>query len=71
MLSCRESTRLLSESQDRPLTLTEKLELRFHTVICKGCRNFGKSLTAIRSAMQSYAAGDFERQKGEDHPSEK
>ncbi len=71
MLSCRETTRLLSESQDRPLSLKEKMELRFHTVICKGCRNFGKSLTAIRSAMQSFVAGDFERRKGDDHRSDR
>ena len=60
MRSCREITRLMSESQERTLSFSEWLELRMHTLICKGCRNYGRSLQSIRSAMQEFARGGLE-----------
>jgi hypothetical protein len=55
MLNCRQATQLMSESQDRPLTNGEKLALKLHTLMCKGCRNFEQQLPVIRLIARNYA----------------
>lgn len=55
MMNCREATRLMSEAQDRKLTLKENAELKFHKMICTGCRNFGNQMDSIRAFMQEFA----------------
>ncbi|WP_275288907.1 zf-HC2 domain-containing protein [Halomonas elongata] len=35
---CREATRLMSLKQDRRLTLSERLSLRIHLMMCDPCR---------------------------------
>jgi len=57
MLNCREVTRLYSESQERPLTLSERLSLRMHIAMCAGCRNFGQQMKFLRETMRAYAKG--------------
>lgn len=52
MLTCRQATHLLSERLDRPLSLRERLNLRVHLLICRGCRNFGRQMTFLRSACR-------------------
>lgn len=54
MLNCKEVTHLLSEAQDRKLTLTERLPLRVHLAMCQGCRNFSKQLDFLRSASRGF-----------------
>ncbi len=60
MLSCHEVTRLFSESQERPLTLQERMPLKLHTMMCAGCRNFGQQMHTLRSLTRGYAAGQDE-----------
>ncbi|WP_430460732.1 zf-HC2 domain-containing protein [Thalassolituus sp. LLYu03] len=48
MMNCEEATRLLSEAQERPLSLSEKTSLRFHTLMCTGCRRFGEQMHQLR-----------------------
>lgn len=38
MMNCKEAVALMSEGQDRTLTLSERLVLRLHLFICRGCR---------------------------------
>lgn len=54
MLSCKEVTHLLSESQDRKLTLSEKMRLEMHLAMCKGCTNFKSQLRFLRDACKQY-----------------
>ncbi|TAK97082.1 MAG: zf-HC2 domain-containing protein [Aquabacterium sp.] len=56
MMNCEQATRLLSESQERDLGVSERTMLRVHTWICEGCRNFGGQLGFIRHAMKGFAA---------------
>lgn len=56
--SCREVSELLSQAQERPLTLKEKFGLHVHLPICKGCRNFREQLDFIRTAMRRYLERD-------------
>jgi Putative zinc-finger len=52
--SCRTASELLSQGQDRPLTLPEQLRLRTHLLICKRCRRFSRHLDFLRMAIRRY-----------------
>lgn len=55
MLSCKEVTHLLSDSQDRKLTIAERINLEMHLAMCKGCTNFRKHMEFLRMACRRYA----------------
>jgi len=57
MLSCLEATRLLSEAQDRPLVIRERVALRTHIMLCTGCRNFERHLVTLRTIARGFAKG--------------
>lgn len=52
MLNCKQATRLMSQSQDRQLTLRERIGLRLHLLICGGCTNFNKQIGFIRNVCR-------------------
>jgi hypothetical protein len=52
MLSCKETTRLLSQGEDRDLAFGERVALRLHLAICKGCRNVNAQFRFLRVAVQ-------------------
>jgi heterodisulfide reductase subunit B len=52
--SCKEVSELLSQAQERPLTLKEKFGVYIHLPLCEGCRNFLKQLRFIRVAVKRY-----------------
>lgn len=60
MLNCQAITRLLSESQERTLTLQERMSLKMHVMMCSGCRNFGKQMHTLRQVARAYAKGEDE-----------
>ena len=53
MLTCKEASHLLSESQERPLSFWERWGLRLHLWMCESCRRFEQQLTLLRKAMRS------------------
>ncbi len=55
-LSCREATRLVLQSEDRRLGLTERLALRLHWGICTACLNFRRQQSAMRSMLDRWRA---------------
>ncbi|MCC6880463.1 MAG: zf-HC2 domain-containing protein [Rhodocyclaceae bacterium] len=57
MLSCKEITRLVSESQERRLSVIERVQLEMHLAMCKGCANFRKQMDFLRVACRRYASG--------------
>lgn len=57
MLNCHDATRLMSDSQERPLKITESLSLRIHISMCTGCSNFGKQMGVIRKISRIYVKG--------------
>jgi hypothetical protein len=61
-MNCDRATRLMSESQERALTSSERASLRVHTWICEGCRNFKGQVGFIRQAMKAFA----QRQDGDE-----
>ena len=56
--SCRQTSELLSQAQDRPLTFGEKVLVHVHLPLCNGCRNFRVQLDFIRRAARRYVTRD-------------
>jgi Putative zinc-finger len=54
MLSCKQSTQLMSQAQDRKLTVPERLQLEMHLALCKGCRNYRGQVDFLRQACRRY-----------------
>jgi predicted anti-sigma-YlaC factor YlaD len=52
MMSCKEATYLLSQRQDRKLSATEAMALRFHLMMCSGCTNFGNNMAFLRKTCE-------------------
>ncbi len=62
LLSCKETTRLLSQGEDRKLAFGERVALRVHLAICEGCRNASEQFRLLRVAVKNLARdGDEEK----------
>lgn len=55
MLSCKQASRLVSQSLDRRLTWRERLGLKLHLAICDACRQFSRQLAWMRMALRHFA----------------
>lgn len=53
-LSCREMTRLASESHDRDLGRLERIALKTHVLYCKSCRRYLTQIALLRRAMRRF-----------------
>jgi len=62
-LSCREASRLISESRDRDLALGERVTLRIHLGLCTACTRFTKQLDFLRDAMKRYPERDDDSER--------
>ena len=54
ILSCKEATRLMSQGQDRPLGLGERVKLRLHLAACTACSRFSRQMAVMREALSRY-----------------
>jgi len=62
LLSCKETTRLLSQGEDRKLAFGERVALHVHLAICDGCRNVSAQFRFLRLAVGSLSRdGDEEK----------
>ena len=57
MMNCRDATRLMSEAQERPLSITERMSLKLHVIMCSGCQNFKDQMDTLRLITRAYAKG--------------
>ena len=53
MLSCKQVSKLISDSLERRLTFWEKLQLKFHIVMCKLCAGHKHDFEQLRQLIQS------------------
>ncbi len=53
IVSCKEASRLVSQSLDRQLAWRERLVLRMHLAVCKYCRLFSQQLQTLKLTAQS------------------
>lgn len=58
MMNCKQATRLLSDAQERELTLKERVAVKLHVMMCSACRNFGSQMGTLRGLARNYAKGD-------------
>jgi len=56
LLSCKETTRLISQGLDRELALGERVALRLHYAYCVGCRRAGRQMEFLRKAVLALPA---------------
>ena len=54
MVSCKEATRLLSQGEERRLSLGERVKLGLHLSVCGACSRFQAQLKLMREALARY-----------------
>lgn len=52
MYSCKQASELSSRAMDQPLGLAERLLLRLHLMMCRGCSNFSHQIGLLRRASR-------------------
>ena len=52
MLTCKQASKLVSASQERRLSLRERLGLRWHLWMCGNCRRFERQILGLREALR-------------------
>ena len=62
LLSCKETTRLLSQGEDRRLGFGERVALRVHLAICDGCRNVKAQFCFLRLAVKDFSRDGDEKE---------
>lgn len=56
--NCKQTSELLSQGQDRSLSLAERLRLNLHLLMCTRCRTFTQQLAFMRAALRRYRDGN-------------
>jgi predicted anti-sigma-YlaC factor YlaD len=51
-ITCKEVSRLVSEGLDKDLPAEERLRLKAHLAICRGCRNLADRMAFLRRAVR-------------------
>ncbi len=59
LLTCKETTRLVSQGLDRELAFGERVALRLHLAICVGCRRASAQMRTLRRAVRELAEFDL------------
>ena len=54
MVSCKEITRLVSESLDRALPFRQRLAVWWHLRLCQLCNRFRRQLLFLRGAIRRH-----------------
>jgi len=52
MTSCKEAARLMSQQLDHPLSLSDRILLRIHLVMCISCTYYGRQIKALKDIIQ-------------------
>lgn len=55
MMTCHDATYLMSQSRERSLTFSERMKLRLHVGMCRGCAHFERQLPQLGQAAKAYA----------------
>jgi len=66
MLNCKQAAALMSQGMDKELGALQRVNLRFHLMMCGGCRNFSKQMMFLRKSCQNLAQRDLAT--GEEQP---
>jgi len=55
MLSCQQASELLSQGLDRRLTVTERMGVRIHLLMCRLCTQYEKQLRFVCQASRRFS----------------
>ncbi len=58
MLSCKEATRLVSEKLDRDMPFWQRLGLRLHVLMCRGCSRYTRQVTTLDRLVDEHYRSD-------------
>jgi predicted anti-sigma-YlaC factor YlaD len=58
MLNCKQATELMSMRMDKELTVPQRMGLRLHLMMCKGCRNFSRQMDFLRHVSSKFPQRD-------------
>ncbi len=64
-LTCKDVSALVSQSQDRKLSVLEQVRLQPHLAICEACRNFQRQMDFLRQAFRRHPA---RKEEADDRP---
>jgi hypothetical protein len=53
-VNCRQAARLMSDAQDRPLSLRDSIKLRLHLHWCVACTRYQQQVGFLRKALRRY-----------------
>jgi predicted anti-sigma-YlaC factor YlaD len=53
-LTCKETARLVLEGEDRTLPLGERVLVRLHLGMCKGCTRFSQQVQLMHGALEGW-----------------
>jgi predicted anti-sigma-YlaC factor YlaD len=54
MLNCKQATALMSQGLDKKLSTPQQLGLKFHLMMCSGCRNFSRQMAFLRQGCRQF-----------------
>ena len=54
MLSCKDVSRLMSDSLEKQLPLSKRMGIRMHLMMCSVCRTARKQLLFVRQLLTGY-----------------
>ncbi len=54
LVSCKETSRLLSRMHEEPLGAWNRIRMRWHLAVCRMCANFERQLRLLDAAMRRY-----------------
>lgn len=52
MLECRDVSKLVTHSLDEPLTMRQRLRVRWHLFVCRYCRRFQKQVFWLHGVLR-------------------
>jgi len=53
MITCKEASHLISIQDEEKLSLSTKLKLRLHLMLCKTCMYFAKHIEILKSSVKN------------------
>lgn len=56
MLTCKHASQMISESQEHPLGIWERVSLRLHLWMCVSCRRFERQIHFLRRSLRTLAS---------------
>jgi putative zinc finger protein len=53
-INCRQAARMMSDAQERSLSLADRIKLRLHLHWCVACTRYAQQLAFMRKALRRY-----------------